>query len=524
VSGPDRGARTRQFVRATGQFARTVFGELTRAGYGREDVLHFVNEMMALLCDDVRSDTSPDEQPGVFDAEAGILDRPTIQEVLEFELKRAARDRRKLPVALVGLDVVIPSWATSTVRVETHRVLTHEVYQRLRGSDAFGKLGPERYLVVLPESKEGVGPALRERLETLMQARHDDVPKGLALQFRFVRDERRTATAAALIEECFAQPAAVITSSARGKARAPRWAPEDAGRDNQVESIVLCLGGGAARAASHAGVLAVLEERGIKISGIAGSSGGALVGAMRARGMSPEEIVERFAAFTDTRVYRGMMRAYVTFLGQSRRGGRAIRHRALGESSLPFYSEDKLAAVPQTLLEEFVTYFVGPDCDFSTLAMPMAVSATDLVEGRAVALSHGSLHAALTASSAVPGLFPLQSRDQGLLADGSAVSEVPISAAHVLGISAPVLAVHLEHPRERVTGYRSSAEVVSRIGALIHRELVREQLRRARFLISVPVQEVGWLEFDRARESAGLGRSAAAKALAEGTLARVAEA
>ena len=515
LSNSDRADRTRQFVRATGQFARTVFAELRSAGYRREDVLHFINEMMELISTDIRTSSTDEEPPGIFDAEAGLLDRTTITEVLDFELKRASRDRRRAPVSVLGLDLLVPSWVSSSVRARVHTLLAQEFHLRLRRSDAFGKLGAERYLVVLPEAKQGVAVALRDTLSQLMAERTDEFPDGMVLQLRWARDEARTASASTLLDECFAQPPDVVAhTSGAGRARQRTTSP---GAES-LERVILSLGGGAARAASHAGVLAALEESGIEVAGIAGSSGGAIVGAMRAKGMKPEEITGRFAEFSQTKIYRAMRRAYAAFLRDSRRAGKQIRDHALGESSLPFYSETKLSAVPQALLDEFVEYFVGTDCEIASLSIPLAVAATDLAEGGAVVLSHGSLHAALRASSAVPGLFPLQARAQGILADGAAVSEVPIGAAHVLGLSVPVLAVHLEHPQKRVDNYQSSAEVVSRMGTLVHRELVREQLRRARFLISVPVQAVGWLEFRRAEESAAIGKQAAQRALADGAL------
>jgi predicted acylesterase/phospholipase RssA len=78
-----------------------------------------------------------------------------------------------------------------------------------------------------------------------------------------------------------------------------------------------------------------------------------------------------------------------------------------------------------------------------------------------------------------------------------------------------VLAIHLEHPSHTVERYRSSAEIVSRIGTLIHRELLREQLRLAKYLISIPVQDIGWLEFHRAEECARIGERVATQWLGD---------
>jgi predicted acylesterase/phospholipase RssA len=80
-------------------------------------------------------------------------------------------------------------------------------------------------------------------------------------------------------------------------------------------------------------------------------------------------------------------------------------------------------------------------------------------------------------------------------------------------VNAPVLAVHLTRPSHRVRDYQTSAEVASRSNALIHAELVREQLRRAEHLISVPVEGIGWLDFRQAQRIADIGQQAAREAL-----------
>src|SRR6267142_2472158 len=138
--------------------------------------------------------------------------------------------------------------------------------------------------------------------------------------------------------------------------------------------------------------------------------------------------------------------------------------------------------------------------------MLFSVVATDLVEGRPIRIAHGSLHAALAASCAVPGLFPPQHMGERLLVDGGSVTEVPIWAAHLFGCSAPVLAVYMGRPFHRITDYKTSTEVSSRTNALIHAELVREQLGRADLLLTIPMDNVGWLDFRQSRRIVELGR------------------
>jgi predicted acylesterase/phospholipase RssA len=77
----------------------------------------------------------------------------------------------------------------------------------------------------------------------------------------------------------------------------------------------------------------------------------------------------------------------------------------------------------------------------------------------------------------------------------------------------PVLAVYMGRPFHRIADYRTSTEVSTRANALIHAELVREQLRRADFLLTIPMEDIGWLDFRKATRIVEIGRQAAGTAL-----------
>jgi predicted acylesterase/phospholipase RssA len=237
-----------------------------------------------------------------------------------------------------------------------------------------------------------------------------------------------------------------------------------------------------------------------------------MVGAMLAMRTSPDEILERFAEFPRQPLYRSLRRAFVSF--RSREVRQRTRERYFRETSMAFLSDTALSAIPQELYAALIEALVGPDCEFSELALPLAVAATDLSGGRPVVLTHGRVHAALMSSCSVPGLFPPQRDGSRWLVDGAAVCEVPVAAARDLKLAAPTLAVHLERPAKHVASFGTSAEVAIRAAALVHAELVREQLRDAPLLVAVPVQDVPWLEFTGARAIADLGERAAVAMLA----------
>lgn len=511
----DRGKRW--LPRATTQFARTVHSELRRAGHDKQNILRFINELMDLMSGDP---VVAAQAPALVDPEAGLPGADTMHDILEFELRIRPKDRRQDErLAVAAIDVVLPGWMSGVARQRTHEILYETISHGLRVGDSAGQLGPDRYLLVLPRSKEAVCASVQARIARALD-QISELADDLVLECRWATagvGGQECSSAIELLQQCFAS--APTTLRATGGARnasagAEPPAPSASGRIPKVErAIVLALGGGAARAVSHAGVLSVLDDAHIRPVAIAGCSAGGLVGAMIATGSTPTTIIAKFTEFSSTTLYREMRNAYATFLRTTQGTGGRSRTRYFGASNLAFYSDSALSALSGDHLSAFVEHFVGRDCDIARMPMPFSVVATDLVDGRPVKLSHGSLHAALTASCAVPGLFPPQRMGERLFVDGSTVTEVPIWAAHLFGVSVPILAVYMGRPFHRITDYRTSTEVSTRANALIHAELVREQLRRADLLLTIPMEDVGWLDFRKATRIVEIGRQAADTAL-----------
>ena len=158
------------------------------------------------------------------------------------------------------------------------------------------------------------------------------------------------------------------------------------------------LAGGAARGFAHIGVLQAIEELGLSLGAIAGTSMGAIIGSLYASGLSPQEIL-KIAQKTP----------WIKLINFSPSGG--------------LLSERKL--------EEFLSNYLP--ANFSGLAMPFAAVATDIVRGRSVYLHSGDLPSAVMASAAYPGLFSAVKRDGLVLIDGGVLDNLPVDAARFLG-------------------------------------------------------------------------------------------
>ncbi|MFU8891722.1 MAG: patatin-like phospholipase family protein [Anaerosomatales bacterium] len=179
------------------------------------------------------------------------------------------------------------------------------------------------------------------------------------------------------------------------------WLKHGPSKPAAPRTVGLALGGGGVRGAAHLGVLEVLEREGIKPDLIVGTSAGAIIGAGYASGLAVDEML---------RVMRSLKWSDLTRL------------------SLP----GRLSVLDTTPLRRFVEDEVGGR-DFADLDVPFAAVACDVLTGEAVVLREGSVAEAVTASSAVPGLFPpVEWRDR-LLIDGGTVANLPVRVARDLG-------------------------------------------------------------------------------------------
>lgn len=164
--------------------------------------------------------------------------------------------------------------------------------------------------------------------------------------------------------------------------------------------VGIALGGGVVRGLAHIGVLAALEQARIPIDVVAGTSVGAVVGALYAAGMSAAEM------------------EYVA--------GK-IRWRDLARPVWP--SRGLLTFEP---LERTFVRLLG-DITFAELVRPFAAVCTDMRTGRQVVIHEGRVAAAVRASASVPVAVEPLEYEPYLLADGVLVNNTPASVVRALG-------------------------------------------------------------------------------------------
>jgi len=233
-------------------------------------------------------------------------------------------------------------------------------------------------------------------------------------------------------------------------------------QDSQQEKEVkvgLVLSGGGAKGMAHIGALKVLEEAGIKIDYIGGTSMGAIVGALYASGYSANQLDSIFSSINFNRLISDVLpRGTKTFYEKEDSERYAL--------NLPF--DNFKLSIPQgfsggqNIYQQLVQhlYHVKNIDDFSKLPIPFVCIATNVETGQQVKLDSGYLPEAIMASGTLPSLFEPLTIDGMVLIDGGVVNNYPIEEVKKMGADI-IIGVDVQH------GLRDRNELLSATGILL---------------------------------------------------------
>lgn len=248
----------------------------------------------------------------------------------------------------------------------------------------------------------------------------------------------------------------------------------------------LVLGGGGARGIAHLGLLKFFEERKIDFDFIAGSSAGALTGAVYLQKSSAVEtlgfIREKLASYELPSLIQNRNTKPSAF--------RSIKEAVYMAKSLFGTSKEN-----DDFLKSLVKDFSGGK-NFEDLRKPFYVVATDLVSGRDIVFSKGELESPLYASSAIAGVFSPLKRGGRLLVDGGYTQKLPVTLAHSLGASGVIASDVGSDPG--VTGSFSNAfEIIMRTEDIVSKHLDQYNKNLADVLLSPDVKGIKWYEYSK---------------------------
>ena len=251
----------------------------------------------------------------------------------------------------------------------------------------------------------------------------------------------------------------LITYASMSAVRLDAAVPSDS-LHRERPKVGVVLSGGGAKGSAHIGVLKVLEEVGIPVDFVAGTSMGSVIGGMYCLGYTPEEL-DSLIRSIDWSVYmsNSVTREQLSFQDKEKSGkylmtipfataaslessietGRHRRDELMSrnqQSSSVFVNSLPAGFINGNNIENLISslcFGYQDSIDFNEMPIPYACVATDMVSGREVVFQSGCLSKAIRASMAIPGVFSPVRMENMVLVDGGMLNNFPVDVCRAMG-------------------------------------------------------------------------------------------
>ena len=259
--------------------------------------------------------------------------------------------------------------------------------------------------------------------------------------------------------------------------------------------IGLVLSGGGAKGFAHIGVLKVLEQAGVKIDYIGGTSMGAVVGGLYATGYSATQIDSIFRTINFDNLLKD-------FTPRTSKNFYEKRNDELYAFVLPF-NHFKIG-VPEALSKGLYNYNMLSSLtksvrhvrDFNQLKIPFFCIATNIETGDQVVLDSGNLAQAIVASSAFPTLFSPVEMNGMLLVDGGVTNNYPVEEVRKMGADI-IIGVDVQDVLLERNQLKEATKIVSQVTTLQSIEKMKWNIKNTDIYIKPDIKEYGLISFDK---------------------------
>ena len=258
--------------------------------------------------------------------------------------------------------------------------------------------------------------------------------------------------------------------------------------------IGLALSDGGARGLSHIGVLDVLHSK-IQFSYIAGTSIGAVIGAMYSATLDPKWIYNRFKLFFDSDEFKsiGLNRLNVenndepTFWEDI---GKYVKEKLIINLAI-----DRKGILKPSRLKDALEFLI-PVNNFEDLKVPFSCVAVDLNSGRDIIYETGNLIDAVLASAAIPGYLQPIEKDHKLLVDGGVSMPIPVDILynHQMGF---IIAVEAGITEFKPIHNSNLLKILGRAEQISTKKLSLFKSTKANITIRPDTMNLFWSEFDQ---------------------------
>ncbi len=294
---------------------------------------------------------------------------------------------------------------------------------------------------------------------------------------------------------------------------------EAARQSGRAPVVGVALSGGGARGFAHIGVLRALEEMGIPVDRVAGTSMGSVIGGLYACGYPPSKIEEIVLQIDWSEIFRGTNPRSRMALIERWESGRYLVSLPMDRFRIRLPTGFTQGERITSILSLLTVNALAAD-SFDRLPVPFRAVSTDLVTGERVAMASGPLPEAIRASMAFPLFFTPVEMEGWLLVDGGLVDNFPVDVAKEMG-SEIVIGSDVTSPLREKKDLDTPLAVGDQAISLHMVASAREMRDRADAAVVPDLAEVTPADFERATEIILAGYEAARRSP---ELRRIAEA
>lgn len=275
--------------------------------------------------------------------------------------------------------------------------------------------------------------------------------------------------------------------------------------------VGLVLSGGGAKGLAHIGVLKVLEETGVKIDFIGGTSMGAIVGALYSAGYTASQLDSIFYETNfNILIQDELPRSAKTFY-EKRDAEKYAITLPFDKFNISFPSAFSRGQNLYNLMSR-LTVHLNDKRDFSKLPIPFFAVATDVETGEEVILDNGYLPQAISASAAIPSLFNPVLIDGRLLTDGGVVNNYPVEELRKRGADI-IIGVDVQDTLAGREELNSLFEIITQISNFRTIHDMAKKIEQTDIYIDPDIKPYTVMAFDRGPDIIKAGETAALKHL-----------
>ncbi|NJW52887.1 patatin-like phospholipase family protein [Salinimicrobium oceani] len=277
--------------------------------------------------------------------------------------------------------------------------------------------------------------------------------------------------------------------------------------------VGLVLSGGGAKGLAHIGVLKVLEEAGVRVDYIGGTSMGAIIGALYSAGYTAHQLDSIFQETNfNILIQDDLPRSAKTFY-EKRDSEKYAITLPFDNFNVSFPSAFSRGQNVYNLMSK-LTLHLNDKQDFSDLPIPFFAVATDVETGEEVILDGGHLPQAISASAAIPSLFSPVMIDGRMLTDGGVVNNYPVKELRRRGADI-IIGVDVQDTLRRRENLRSVFEILTQISNFGTIADMTEKIANTDIFIKPDIRPFSVMSFEKGEEIMLAGEKAALSKLEE---------